>query len=64
MLDAEKIYADPIVTEVRAAETFWPAEGYHQDFYNQHQTKPYCQIVINPKLAKLREKFKQFLKEE
>ena len=62
-LDAEHVYDEPIVTEVRAAETFWSAEWYHQNYYNQHANKPYCQLVINPKLAKLRKEFQHLLKE-
>ncbi len=63
-LDAEKTFNGPIVTELRPAEAFWIAEGYHQNYYNQHGSKPYCQIVINPKVAKLREKFSHLLKDE
>lgn len=63
-LNADQVYDRPIVTELRPAETFRIAEGYHQNYYNQHGNKPYCQIVINPKVAKLREKYADLLKEE
>ena len=63
-LNTDNVYDKPIVTELRPAETFWLAEWYHQNYYNQHGSKPYCQIVINPKVAKLREKFADLLKEE
>lgn len=63
-LQNDKTYDQPIVTELRPAEKFRPAEGYHQNYYNQHGSKPYCQIVINPKVQKLREKFKHLLKTE
>lgn len=63
-LQREWVYDKPIVTELRPAEKFRIAEGYHQNYYNQHGTKPYCQIVINPKVAKLREKFSHLLKPE
>ena len=42
----------PIVTEVRPASHFWPAEAGHHDYYNQHPQQAYCQWVIAPKLAK------------
>ncbi len=45
---------DPIVTEITAAATFYPAENYHQDYYRQNKNRnPYCQMVIRPKLHKL-----------
>lgn len=49
------VYAAPIVTQVvpPPAPTFWPAEDYHQDYYNTHGYQPYCQVVIDPKLRKL-----------
>lgn len=50
---ASKEYENPIVTEVKVLDKFYKAEDYHQDFYNQNQGNPYCQLVINPKLSKL-----------
>ena len=41
------------MTEVRAAEHFWPAEDYHQDYYRLNSQQGYCQMVIRPKLEKL-----------
>lgn len=55
-LTKDKAFSQPIVTEVKALETFYPAEAYHQDYYQLHPEKGYCQAVIAPKLAKL---FKQ-----
>ncbi len=46
-------FEDPIVTEIVPAETFWPAEDDHQDFYQRNPTQPYCHAVIPPKLRKL-----------
>jgi len=45
--------AKPIVTEVSAASTFWPAEDYHQDYFRKHPNQGYCRAVIAPKLQKL-----------
>jgi peptide-methionine (S)-S-oxide reductase len=50
---AQESYSKPIVTEVVAATTFYPAEEYHQNYYNLHTNAPYCQVVISPKLEKL-----------
>lgn len=56
-LAEEGVYGDPIVTRVEPLETFYPAEAYHQDYYRNHSAQPYCQVVINPKLAKYRARF-------
>ncbi|MDR2982803.1 MAG: peptide-methionine (S)-S-oxide reductase MsrA [Puniceicoccales bacterium] len=45
-------FAKPIVTEILPLEKFWPAEDYHQDYFNQNPNQPYCSIVIAPKLRK------------
>ncbi len=47
-------YNAPIVTELSALGTFYEAEEYHQDYYKNNTSQGYCQVVINPKLAKLR----------
>lgn len=52
-LDAEGVFANPIVTDIEAAQQFYPAEDYHQNFYELNQTHPYCANVIAPKLSKL-----------
>lgn len=46
-------YSKPIVTEITPAGTFYKAETYHQDYFNNNATAPYCQFVILPKLEKL-----------
>jgi peptide-methionine (S)-S-oxide reductase len=56
-LTADRIWDDPIVTQVVPAPEFYPAEGYHQDYYTRNTMQPYCRIVIAPKVAKARQKF-------
>ena len=56
------IWRNPIVTEVVPLERFYPAEAYHQNYFEQNPYQPYCQIVIAPKVAKAREKFLAQLK--
>ncbi len=46
-------FRDPIVTEISAASTFYPAEEYHQEYYRQNKSEGYCRMVIAPKLGKL-----------
>ncbi len=50
---AQENFKAPIVTEITKAETFYPAENYHQDYYFQNKSKGYCRAVIEPKLKKL-----------
>lgn len=59
---APSIWNKEIVTEIVPASTFYPAEAYHQDYYANNANAGYCQIVINPKIEKLRIKFKDKLK--
>jgi len=59
---AQPLWKDPIVTEVRPLEVFWPAEPEHQDYFNKHPDQAYCQIVINPKVSKLKQKFAYLLR--
>lgn len=61
-LNADAIWPNPIVTEVTPAQTFYPAENYHKDYYVNNSYQPYCQVVINPKLAKFRQKYATRLK--
>lgn len=56
-LTDEEVFAAPIVTEVEPLSTFYAAETYHQDYYRNHASQPYCQVVINPKLVKYRARF-------
>lgn len=59
---AQKLWADPIVTEIKPLNIFWPAEDYHQDYFAKNPEAGYCQVIINPKLVKFRQKFADKLK--
>ncbi|HVX39957.1 MAG TPA: peptide-methionine (S)-S-oxide reductase MsrA [Gemmatimonadaceae bacterium] len=61
-LNRNHVWDAPIVTEVKAFTRFYPAERYHQDYYENNTDQPYCQIVIAPKVAKLRKAFLDRLK--
>lgn len=60
----DRIFERTIVTEVKPLTQFWIAEDYHQSYYDNNPMKPYCEYVINPKLALVREKFYPFLKKQ
>src|SRR5262249_4502355 len=62
--EAQKLFEKPIVTEVKKLDKFYEVEAEHQDFYNSGQRPDYCQIIIDPKLAKLRAKFASKLKKD
>ncbi len=61
---ASKLYSDPIVTELAELTTYYPGEKYHQNYYNGQQSKPYCHLVISPKVGKLKKSFAHMIKEE
>lgn len=61
-LNESKTFNNPIVTEVVPLKEFYPAESHHHKFYDKNQKYPYCTFVIDPKVAKLREKFAHLLK--
>ncbi len=63
-LETQKVFSSPILTEVKTLEKFFRAEDYHQNFYNDNQSYPYCTFVIDLKVAKLRQKFSHLLREE
>ena len=56
-LDAEKIWPRPIVTQVRQAARFYVAEDYHQEYFRNNPSQPYCAYIVSPKVKKFREKF-------
>jgi peptide-methionine (S)-S-oxide reductase len=61
-LNAEKIWDDPIVTEVVDVSTFYPAEDYHQEFFRRNPYQGYCMAVVSPKVSKFRKQFADKLK--
>jgi len=62
-LNKSGAFDKPIVTEIAAATTFYPAEDYHQEYYeNNKNSNPYCSVVIRPKLDKFRKVFASKLK--
>ncbi len=61
-LNEEHAYDNPIVTEVKPYTTFYVAEDYHQDYYNQNSGEGYCRMVIQPKLEKFKKVFAEKLK--
>lgn len=63
-LNKNGAYNKPIVTEVTAFTKFYPAEDYHQNYYNSHGSQPYCSFVIRPKVEKFEKVFKDKLKKK
>lgn len=61
-IEAADIWDAPLVTELQLFETFYPAEDYHQNYYQNNQQQPYCQVVIAPKVAKLRKQHLNLLR--
>jgi len=62
-LNASSRQGKTIATEVAPLKEFYEAENYHKDYYANNKSQPYCEIVINPKLQKVQEKFAELLKE-
>lgn len=62
-LTLDKVWPNPIVTELAPFEIFYPAEDYHQGYYRANPTQPYCLAVVSPKVAKMRAKFSKWLKQ-
>lgn len=57
LTESAKLYENQIITEISPLLNFYPAEDYHQNFYNLNQQAPYCTFVINPKIEKLKKNF-------
>ena len=61
-LSGARLWPAPIVTEIADDAPFWPAEGYHQDYFANNPAQPYCMAVVAPKVAKFRKQFLDRLK--
>ena len=61
-LDQARVFSDPVVTELTALEQFYPAEDYHNEYFRQNPSQPYCQFVVSPKVAKFRAQYFDKLK--
>ncbi len=63
-LTDEKVFDEPIVTEIKPASEFYKAEDYHQNYFNNNPGNPYCAAVIQPKLYKFAKEFAEKIKPE
>lgn len=61
-LSDEGLWRDPLVTELVPLDHFYPAETYHDEYFRNHPSQPYCRAVIEPKVAKFRKKYLERLK--
>lgn len=61
-LNKEKVWEDPVVTEIEKLDVFYPAENYHHDYFEQNPDQQYCKFVIQPKVEKFRKVFHDKLK--
>lgn len=61
-LDKGGVFSDPVVTEIAPFTIFYPAENYHQDYYNNNGAQPYCAYVVRPKVEKFKKIFQDKLK--
>jgi len=61
-LDAARVWNAPIVTEVSPLPDYYPAEKYHQEYFQNNASQPYCRAVIEPKVAKFRKRYLEKLK--
>jgi peptide-methionine (S)-S-oxide reductase len=61
-VEAEGVWDGPIITEITPFSGFYSAGAYHEDYFRRNSDQPYCQAVINPKVAKFRSRFSHKLK--
>lgn len=61
-LNSSTTEGSPVVTEITPLDMFYPAEDYHKNYFARNEDDAYCQIIINPKLQKVQEKFAELLK--
>lgn len=59
---ASEVWSKPAVTEITKFDKFWPAGPEDQDFYAKNPVQPYCQVIIEPKIQKLRQEFAKYIK--
>ncbi len=62
-LNEKKAWPNPIVTEIEPLGTFYPAEDYHKNYFNNNGNQPYCQFVVKPKVEKFKKVFADKLKD-
>jgi peptide-methionine (S)-S-oxide reductase len=62
LLNVQNTFGKPVVTKVASAPTFYPAESYHNNYYNSNKEQSYCSYVITPKIVKLQKNFADKLK--
>ena len=60
--EASDLWPNPLVTEIAALDVYYPAEDYHQNYFNENPNQPYCMMVVNPKVQKFRKSFGEWLK--
>jgi len=63
-LEASNEFDDPIVTTLEKQETFYPAEDYHQNYFEENPGQGYCRAIVGPKVAKFQKRYKKLLKDE
>lgn len=61
-VEAQKLWRNPLVTEVTAHDHFYPAEAYHQEYFRNNPNQGYCRVIIAPKVAKFRKEYLERLK--
>ena len=62
-LETNRIWGSPIVTELKPVEKFYLAEDYHQQYYTNNQSQPYCEYVVSPKISKFRSQYSKYLRD-
>jgi peptide-methionine (S)-S-oxide reductase len=63
-LQSQGLWDDPVVTELTPLDSFYAAEDHHQEYFRNNPQQPYCQIVVAPKVSKLRQRFAHRLRED
>jgi len=61
-LNKDRLWKNPIVTQIVPLDTFYPAEDYHREYFSRHPEQAYCQVVISPKVNKFRKQWAERLK--